>query len=642
MVEDKFHYYGGYMKKIISLLMMTAFLASFAAGCTNIPEESSDVSSEESIAASSMPAEESHAESSPASDFAEFENEDGSLTVAYRGTDETVVIPAEIDGKPVTEIGRQAFMQNDAVVKVVIPDSVIRIADEAFNYCTKLQSVVLSANLKEIEMSAFKNCIALSDVTLPDSLESIGESAFSNCTSLKHINIPKSIKRWEGGAFFLSGIETVELEEGLETIGAGTFAGTNLKEVVLPSTMKTLESRAFNDCYELESVTLNNGLETVETYAFGECKKLKEIVIPASVRSITDRAFSKCTKLERVIFQGNAPDEFISPLSASYYVSFLVCHYADAEGFTSPVWNGYKTAVISKDHQTVNAPELPVYEDLEYYEQDGSITIFKYHGNASKVVIPSSIEGVPVTEIGYRAFAVNETMTSIHIPNTVTSIGMRAFDYCTALKSVSLSQNLKSIGDEAFSLCESLVSVTLPSGLERIGTDAFSNCQNLTRVNIPKSVVEWGRGSFSFTAIETLELEEGLQTISEAAFYGIPLKQLVLPSSIKTISDRAFYNCDKLESVVLNDGLETIGVNAFGWNYSLTEIIIPATVVNMTEFSFEGCRQMVAMKFEGNAPADYAVDPEELINKIDFTVYYHEGAEGFTSPVWNGHPTELW
>ena len=104
----------------------------------------------------------------------------------------------------------------------------------------------------------------------------------------------------------------------------------------------------------------------------------------------------------------------------------------------------------------------------------------------------------------------------------------------------------------------------------------------------------------------------------------------------------AFANCPELESVTLNEGLVTIGYEAFALNPKITEIIIPKSVEQVYENSFKNSPNLKKIKFEGNAPEGFYSEERLGLDEMNFTVYYHEGAEGFTSPEWNGYPTEIW
>lgn len=314
----------------------------------------------------------------------------------------------------------------------------------------------------------------------------------------------------------------------------------------------------------------------------------------------------------------------------------------------------------------INVSPMPDYEYTE--NQDGGITITDYLGSDTNVVIPSKIDGKMVTEIGWKAFAYNEDIVSVVIPESVTVIDVEAFSNCTSLSSVSLSPNLESIGDATFAGCVKLPHVQLPSNLNYIGYGAFSgcielaeivlpealtdlgiqafqNCTSLKYIKIPAKITEIDFATFEASGLEILELEDGLEKIGREAFKNTKIKTVILPRTITELGKSAFYNCTNLESIILNDGVSTILDGALGGQSKLTEITIPSSVVKMSEGAFWNCTSLKAVKFEGSAPEDYRTDliyaggPEQ---NFSYTVYYHEGAAGFTSPEWYGYPTANW
>ena len=128
--------------------------------------------------------------------------------------------------------------------------------------------------------------------------------------------------------------------------------------------------------------------------------------------------------------------------------------------------------------------------------------------------------------------------------------------------------------------------------------------------------------------------------VSRICFAGTKLNEVVFPNSLKEIHFEAFAGCDLLEKIVLNEGLITIVNSAFR-DTAIEEVIIPKTVSEINENSFN-TNTLKRMKFEGNAPQNFEITDTSIEIQGDFTVYYHEGAEGFTSPKWYGYPTELW
>ncbi|MBO5778912.1 MAG: leucine-rich repeat domain-containing protein, partial [Clostridia bacterium] len=216
-------------------------------------------------------------------------------------------------------------------------------------------------------------------------------------------------------------------------------------------------------------------------------------------------------------------------------------------------------------------------------------------GTDTDVVIPEKIDGKNVTAIGEGAFHRCETITSVSLPDTLTCIGRVAFAYCTSLKHI------------------------------RIPAHSFDN--------VP---VDDALSAFTNSGPESVELAEGIKFIPNAAFANTKLKEVILPNSIQIIDRSAFENCTSLKKVTLNEGLTTIRLEAFG-NTGLTEIVIPKSVKSLWHSAFEGATALQKIYFEGNAPEWFMTE-----EKAPFTVYYHEGAEGFASPEWNGYKTEIW
>lgn len=104
--------------------------------------------------------------------------------VEYTGEAEEVVIPASVvdpqygDVCPVVSVGVGAFMGNDTVKSVVVPEGVKKIDIGAFQNCSALETVVLPESMEEIGSRAFYNT-ALANINIPESVSSIGKYAFS-------------------------------------------------------------------------------------------------------------------------------------------------------------------------------------------------------------------------------------------------------------------------------------------------------------------------------------------------------------------------------------------------------------------------------------------------------------------------------
>ncbi len=250
---------------------------------------------------------------------------------------------------------------------------------------------------------------------------------------------------------------------------------------------------------------------------------------------------------------------------------------------------------------------------LEFERVDGKneYRVSEYNGgSASRVIIPDSYKGYPITQIKENAFRNITAFTVIDIPQAVTSIGDFAFSGCTGLLSVKIPAQVTEIGEGVFMGCESLASVELPDGLLTIGEEAFRGCKKLEDVVFPDSVSSLGNGAFydcdSFTEIT---VGSGVETIGSEAFYSCnsltsvifgesvtslgaqsfrdcgSLTDIEIPDGVTDIGDEAFYNCDLLWSISLGAGVESIGERAF-FCKSLTQITVSED--NITFSSREG------------------------------------------------------
>ena len=114
----------------------------------------------------------------------------------------SVEIPAEIDRKPVTSIGNNAFRDCTSLTEVKIPDSVINIGDYAFYGCTSLTGITIPDGVTSVGFQTFSGCISLKEIAIPDSVKSIENNAFYGCASLTEVVIPNSVTRIYSGAFY--------------------------------------------------------------------------------------------------------------------------------------------------------------------------------------------------------------------------------------------------------------------------------------------------------------------------------------------------------------------------------------------------------------------------------------------------------
>ena len=141
------------------------------------------------------------------------------------------------------------------------------------------------------------------------------------------------------------------------------------------------------------------------------------------------------------------------------------------------------------------------YGDYLYYEinsDNTSVKITDCDYRTDKIDIPTEINGLPVTRIGYQAFMGCRDLTSITIPDSVTSIGDSAFLGCSSLTNIAIPDSITYIGAQAFEGCRSLTSVIIPDGNTIIGFATFANCSKLTSITIPNSVTNISKSAFHY------------------------------------------------------------------------------------------------------------------------------------------------
>lgn len=294
---------------------------------------------------------------------------------------------------------------------------------------------------------------------------------------------------------------------------------------------------------------------------------------------------------------------------------------------------GCTTNIGSTDYVT------PI-SDFEYIENENGITIVKYTGENTEVVIPEIIAGKPVTVIdGLRAYSI----TSVSIPDTVCVIESEAFKGYRKLQTVRLPSGLRTIENCAFSQCSNLKNIELPESLTVIGRQAFEECTALKAITIPKSVVEIGDQAFyKCTDLECIIFKESrLEVIGYAAFGETMVSEVQFPLSLRKLHLCAFVGCTRLNKVILNDGLEIIGYQSFAGT-AIGELRIPASVEMMDYRAFYKCINPLSLYFEGDIPKDFFA-PAEAATTIDgITVYLHEGAKGFSYPFADRFNIKTW
>jgi hypothetical protein len=235
---------------------------------------------------------------------------------------------------------------------------------------------------------------------------------------------------------------------------------------------------------------------------------------------------------------------------------------------------------------------LPVLAQFQSYTNNAGIwtydtddgTITDYTGPGGAVIIPSEINGLPVTSIGgyydsaghwFGAFYHCTSLTGVTIPDSITSIGDGVFDGCTGLTNITIPGNVTDLGDDAFSECSNLTSVVIGNSVTSIGQGAFYHCISLTNITIPDSVASIGRSAFEASGLTSITIPNNVTSIGAWAFFEcINLASVTIGTNVTSIGDDAFIACSRLTKITIPDSVTGIGIEAFNYCTNLAAFAV--------------------------------------------------------------------
>lgn len=425
----------------------------------------------------------------------------------------------------------------------------------------------------------------------------IGDSAFNpshTITNVSSVFIPATVTSIGGFAFrCCKSLATVTFAEDshLKSIERSAFSGTDpahprFKEIQIPDSVETIGTNAFHNCQDLESITLPASLKTIEVGAFSGCRNLSEVKLPASLKTIKSSVFADCSSLETVFYDDSL--EQWSQINTSN--GFL--------GDSSP-------SLVTDDY---TAQFISVRDDA--YPPPKTVTITKYTGKESTVIILPKISSWDVTKIGEDAFQDNTTITSVTIPDSVTEIGANAFAGCTNLTSVNYK------GDWSKLTIQSGNPAVQDAANEQLFDFKFilnNTAVIVTRYNgtaadvtIPsrykgKPVTMIDHAAFFNSVVTSVTIPDSVTSIHDSAFaYCSSLTNISIPNSVTAIGSFAFEGCTKLESITLPSSLLTISKALFSGCSQLTTIHIPVSVTLIEDDAFAGCPSSMTVTYSGS------------------------------------------
>ena len=366
----------------------------------------------------------------------------------------------------------------------------------------------------------------------------------------------------------------------------------SLQSIILPDSVSSIGGYAFCECKNLKSIVLSNKLVEIPTAAFSDCVKLESITIPNSVCSIQASAFSDCDSLKEIDIHPGVR-EIIAD-------AFIDCDSLGA----------------------INVDENNVY----YYSDDGLLCEYAHHylvsvpGAKTSVIVPQEI-----VVIENYAFIGCRKLTDISFPSSIQSIdgyfgtsnkSESAYANCISLTNVSFygGQSNYSVYNSCIYTYGFSSLILAPGGLEEIRIPAQT--KDVSRITARedtccKRIIVDGDNTCYCSVdgvlydknisnlicapslIESIDIPEGVTTISEAAFnYCRFLENISFPSTLEAIERSAFNHCGKLDNVHLNRGLVSLGSTCFHYCVSLSKISLPPTLTTIDYMAFKDCPEL--------------------------------------------------
>lgn len=390
----------------------------------------------------------------------------GVTILGYVGTDDTVVIPANVLGLAVVKIGDGAF-EGSSIKSIVLPHTIKEIGKFAFEGCSSLTEIILPDGVKLIDQGAFMDCTSLAAVYLPEGVETISYAAFAGCEGLSAVTLPASLRELASGAFYgCTALTHLAVRAGNEIyrsaencileISTGTLL-MGCKTSVIPTdgSVKAIAEGAFDGVSGLQVLYLPEGITSIGAYAF-RGTSLNALLIPGTVTEVgryilfdTPAQQVYCPCEERPL---SWHPNWIAGSEAEVIVYTEACPHEERilsreipSGCLTVGCEFYCCSACGMLLRTVKNPPLGhtysngicktcrLPKGLELELADGAYHVVGYSGTLSVVVIPEAVDGIPILSVRADAFSGNATVTKVYLPASILFVDENAFAGCSNL-----------------------------------------------------------------------------------------------------------------------------------------------------------------------------------------------------------------
>lgn len=553
-----------------------------------------------------------------------------------------------------TEIKYFAFENCTSLTSIQLPETIERL--NGFTGCAGLTRLNLPNKLKTIGLYAFKDCTGLTQISCPENLESIGQEAFKNCTQLDKITFNRKLESIGQKAFEnCTGLTSLSIDGLLRTIGSYAFSNCNLLKTVelFNEDTLTIDNNAFSQCKGLEKVfcrdlgkwcliffstananplfythhlryppspshaegqlvqrvTVPDGIKKISSYAFRHLDDMTHVELPRSVEKIGNYAFNSWVADVKVVRVG-FKEPFIIADS-----TFNKRNYRDAqlivpnvqgckEAFsTTKAWLNF-AHIIPTGHYDFTFEKIIDFEDPLVKQ----LCVAKWDMNNDGEL--SYGEARSVANIG-RVFYKTDitTFNELQYFSGLTAIPEWAFSHCHQLRSIVLPETVLEICDNAFTYASALEAIHIPALVETIGEAVFAGATSIQQLTLDPDNTHF--------VLQDEVLYQGIP--AETLIYCPPYKlgTIMLPTTVSAVTGNAFYLCEKVTSVMLNQGLESLGDGVFQGCSGLTTLTIPSSVTSIGQGCF----------YCPNVKAVYVAEDNEVYQSTDGVLYRKDGSE---------------
>ena len=525
-------------------------------------------------------------------------------TVSYNGQTASVV-----------GIGEAAFYGCTSLKNITIPNSVTYIGDKAFDSCSNLTSITIPNSVTSIGNYAFSGCYDLTNIIIGDSVTSIGDHAFSRCYDLTNITIGDSVTSIGDHAFaFCSNLTSITIGNSVTSIGDNAFRGcSNFTAIHITDLGAWCKIEFGNDkanplyyahrLYlngkEIKDLIIPNTVTTINYNTFRNCYNFTSVTIPSSVTNIADSAFLNCTEVASITIDANntifdSRDNCNAIIKTNNNTLIFGCSSTNISNSVTSIGGG---AFYNCSNLTgINIPNsVTSIEDDAFYGctslaeliiEDRTTTL-----NLSSIGLldcPLQDVHIGMEDFG-NIFQGNALLKKVSLGNTVTNIGTDAFAGCTGLTSITIPNSVTSIGDYAFCDCTGLTSITIPNSVTNVGNNAFLGCKSLTKLVIEDGTKDLYLFDSYLLDCPLQELYMGRSFESQLLSYGChtSLKKVTLGNKMTFIESFAFAYCPNLTSITISNAVEKIKSSAFEDCPSLSTLIMNAeTPPNLSDDAF--------------------------------------------------------